>query len=89
MRFIVKRLCQWTRSLPGTPGQRRIWFPTSVKDYLERMRGAQCYKHETLPPPPLPMLMWALFSGFTSFLAILVLGVISKYGAAIKDHNLP
>ncbi|KAJ1770734.1 hypothetical protein LPJ74_002937 [Coemansia sp. RSA 1843] len=52
-----------------------------------RMRGVQCYKRETRPPPP--MLIWAIFSGFTSFLAILVLGVISKYGAAIKDHNLP
>ncbi|KAJ2550549.1 hypothetical protein EV175_004022, partial [Coemansia sp. RSA 1933] len=86
MHFIVERLLQWTVSLPGRPGQRRIKFPTSIKDYLERMRGAQCYKHEVQAPP---MLVWSIFSGFTSFLAILVLGVIGKYGAAIKDHHLP
>ncbi|KAJ2664361.1 hypothetical protein IWW48_000879 [Coemansia sp. RSA 1200] len=81
------RLWQWTRSLPGRPEQRRIWLPSSVKDYVARMRGAQHYRGETQPPPP--MLIWAVYSGFTSFAAILVLGVISKYGKTIKDHHLP
>ncbi|KAJ1666080.1 hypothetical protein EV178_002634 [Coemansia sp. RSA 1646] len=51
------------------------------------MRGAQHYRYETSPPPS--TLIWALYSGFTSFLAIVIVGVIDKYGAAIKNHHLP
>ncbi|PIA17297.1 HPP-domain-containing protein, partial [Coemansia reversa NRRL 1564] len=45
------------------------------------------YRGKIEPPPP--MLIWSLFSGFTSFIGIMILGLITKYGAAIKDHNLP
>ncbi|KAJ1648221.1 hypothetical protein LPJ64_000482 [Coemansia asiatica] len=51
------------------------------------MRGAQHYKGQIKPPPP--VLIWSLYSGFTSFIAMAVIGMIHKYGAAIKDHNLP
>ncbi|KAJ1737851.1 hypothetical protein LPJ72_000085 [Coemansia sp. Benny D160-2] len=89
MHFILKRLWQWTRSLPGTPEQRRIWLPSSAADYAARMRGAQRYRGKPQPPPPPAMLVWAGFSGLTSFAAILVLGVIGKYAGAIKHHELP
>ncbi|KAJ1992708.1 hypothetical protein GGI25_002041 [Coemansia spiralis] len=87
MHFIIKRLWQWIKSLPGKPGGRKIWFPSSAGDYFVRMRGAQHYKREVGPPPP--VLIWAFYSGFTSFIAIAVLGIIQRYGAAIKDHHLP
>ncbi|KAJ1784122.1 hypothetical protein LPJ59_006425, partial [Coemansia sp. RSA 2399] len=51
------------------------------------MRGAQHYKHETPPPPS--TLVWSTYAGFTSFLAMLIVGVIDKYGAAIKNNHLP
>ncbi|KAJ2748385.1 hypothetical protein H4S06_004973, partial [Coemansia sp. BCRC 34490] len=84
-----QRLWQWTRSLPGTPEQRRIWLPSSAADYAARMRGAQRYRGKPQPPPAPAMLVWAGFSGLTSFAAILVLGVIGKYAGAIKHHELP
>ncbi|KAJ1895555.1 hypothetical protein LPJ66_004526 [Kickxella alabastrina] len=50
------------------------------------MRGAQ-YQSEPTPAPP--VLIWSLYSGFTSFLAISLLGIIQIYGPAIHTHNLP
>ncbi|KAJ2900663.1 hypothetical protein IWW38_000336 [Coemansia aciculifera] len=51
------------------------------------MRGVQRYHLEIKPAPP--VIAWALFSGLTSFIAMSILGMITKYGAAIKDHHLP
>ncbi|KAJ2875881.1 hypothetical protein GGH93_001215 [Coemansia aciculifera] len=87
MNFILRRLSQWIRALPGRPGHRGIWLPTSLADYARRMRGVQCYHAEIKPAPP--VLAWALFSGLTSFIGMSVLGIITKYGPAIKDHHLP
>ncbi|KAJ2795554.1 hypothetical protein H4R20_005844 [Coemansia guatemalensis] len=87
MHFILRRLWQWTKELPGRPGNRKMWIPKSVGDYFARMRGAQHYRGTIGPPPP--VLIWSFFSGFTSFISIMVLGLITKYGAAIKDHHLP
>ncbi|KAJ2351625.1 hypothetical protein IWW50_004326 [Coemansia erecta] len=87
MNFVIRRLVQWIKALPGTRGHRKLWLPHSPKDYLQRMRGAQHYRREIAPPPP--VLIWSLYSGLTSFLAIMVLTLIHKYGAAIKAHHLP
>ncbi|KAJ2523121.1 hypothetical protein GGI11_001551 [Coemansia sp. RSA 2049] len=87
MHFILRRLWQWTRSLPGRPGQRKIVPPKSVKSYVMQMRGAQQRVYEIRQPPP--MLIWAVFSGFTSFLAVLMICAIDKYGGAFKHHRLP
>ncbi|KAJ2076743.1 hypothetical protein H4R24_005528, partial [Coemansia sp. RSA 988] len=73
--------------LPGRPGNRKLWIPKSVGDYFARMRGAQHYRGTMKSPPP--MLIWSFYSGFTSFISIMVLGLISKYGTSIKDHHLP
>ncbi|KAJ1881699.1 hypothetical protein LPJ57_001437 [Coemansia sp. RSA 486] len=51
------------------------------------MRGVQHYKGQIKPPPP--VLIWSLYSGLTSFIAMAVIGMIHKYGAAIKNHHLP
>ncbi|KAJ2616583.1 hypothetical protein EV177_001000 [Coemansia sp. RSA 1804] len=75
-------------SLPGRPGQRKIVPPRSVKSYVMQMRGAQRCVYELRQPPP-PMLIWAVFSGFTSFLAVLIICAIDKYGGVFKHHRLP
>ncbi|KAJ2828707.1 hypothetical protein FBU31_002853, partial [Coemansia sp. 'formosensis'] len=87
MNFVLRRLSQWIHALPGRPGHRGIWLPTSLSDYTRRMRGVQCYRAEIKPAPP--VLAWALFSGLTSFIGMSILGMITKYGPAIKDHHLP
>ncbi|KAJ2031204.1 hypothetical protein IWW57_000809 [Coemansia sp. S610] len=87
MNFILRRLSQWIRALPGKPGHRGIWLPTSPLDYAQRMRGVQCYHAEIKPAPP--VLVWALFSGLSSFTSMAILGIITKYGPAIKDNHLP
>ncbi|KAJ2459923.1 hypothetical protein GGF42_001164 [Coemansia sp. RSA 2424] len=87
MHYIFRRLSQWICALPGKPGHRGIWLPASIPDYARRMRGVQRY-HEEIKPAP-PVLAWAIFSGLTSFIAMSILGMITKYGAAIKDHHLP
>ncbi|KAJ1843746.1 hypothetical protein LPJ73_005388 [Coemansia sp. RSA 2703] len=51
------------------------------------MRGVQHYTGEIKPAPP--VLIWSLYSGVTSFTAMAIIGIIHKYGAAIRDHNLP
>ncbi|KAJ2744401.1 hypothetical protein GGI20_003006 [Coemansia sp. BCRC 34301] len=87
MHFVFRRLSQWIRALPGKPGHRGVWIPASFPEYARRMRGVQCYQAEIKPAPP--VFAWAIFSGLTSFIAMAVLGMITKYGAAIKDHHLP
>ncbi|ORX72680.1 HPP family protein, partial [Linderina pennispora] len=39
--------------------------------------------------PPPPVLTWSVFSGVTSFLGMATIAMIQKYGAAIKNHDLP
>ncbi|KAJ2780764.1 hypothetical protein H4R18_003276 [Coemansia javaensis] len=87
MWFVMRRMWQWTAALPGERGRRGLRLPRSVCDYARRMRGAQRYRGDAGPPPA--QLVWSAFSGVTSFVAIAVLGLIHKYGAAIRDHHLP
>ncbi|KAJ2157226.1 hypothetical protein GGF46_004651 [Coemansia sp. RSA 552] len=87
MNFVFRRLWEWTRELNGRRGRRGLWLPRTPKEYLRRIRGLQRYTGE-IPMPP-PVLVWSFFSGFTSFMSILTLGVISKYGPAIRDNHLP
>ncbi|KAJ2128201.1 hypothetical protein GGF48_002953 [Coemansia sp. RSA 921] len=87
MNFVLRRFVQWVKSLPGTRGHRMLWLPRSASDYMLRMRGAQHYKHD-IPSPP-PVLIWSIFSAVTSFISIMTLGLIHKYGSAIHNHNLP
>ncbi|KAJ2773773.1 hypothetical protein IWQ57_001136 [Coemansia nantahalensis] len=84
---VTRRLREWVVALPGERGRRGLRLPRTPWDYLQRMQGAQRYKGDKDLQPP--MLVWAVFSGVTSFVAIAVLGMVQKYGPAIRDHHLP
>lgn len=88
LHFVLHHWLRWIQALPGKRGERALWVPRSPLEYLRRMRGVQRYPIEQIRQPP-PVLFWALVSGFTSFLAMAILGMIQKYGKSIQEHQLP